>query len=160
MAIATASPAATGEVDARPGDDEPASRPRKLTVTLRVEHLEPEGDSDMPRSRVFVQIPELATARSAEPIATYNGGCSPAESPAERDPPEPPALLTLLCWWAGAGDYVELTMGSEGDALLVRHAWVDEPAGDKGGGVGLFEVVRSIPWPRGAKVEIAPPTGS
>ena len=104
---------------------EPAAAARlaagPVTIDLLATTVEPRNE-DNPRSKLGLSVREPGKPEQQIELLTVTGGC---ERLLGKDA-DAGALVTLRCWFAGAGDTVSVY--HEGDALVVRHQESDEAA--------------------------------
>lgn len=75
-------------------------------------------ETQTPRSAIRVAVTRAGVEQSVD-VGTL-AGCNPAETPT------PGSLATLRCWWAGAGDTVEVR--TREDAVIVTREEADSEA--------------------------------
>lgn len=133
----TAAPSAPAPAPGAPA--QPAAD--AVVIDLLAHAVEPR-DEDNPQSRLSLSVREPGKPEQQIELLTVTGGCNRLTGEeTDRD-----ALVTLRCWYAGAGD--TLNAYREGDALVIRHQQSDEA---EEAPLPVKELKR-VPLPAGARV--------
>jgi len=137
MLLLACSNNATPPPAAPAGPDGPESE-KPTTVTLTVEK-DSEEDPNVETPTTTLRMKLSGGMSDSFELIMANGSCTGSD-------PEPPLLIELNCWWAGAGDTVRIA--STDGAIVVTHARISEEME----GTPEFTEVQRVAVPAGLTV--------